>query len=228
MDATRFKDDATEASAGGSFSVRCQGVESAWDIAGVTPETTALELKASLAASSGIASDSQRLIFQGACALHRLHVADSGWDAGASDALCGAGRILADDATLGSAGVRPGACTVHVAVRPAGVPAPQPAAAASAPDVEAGGLREEDLQALRVALEAELRAMAAQPAPFGRRAREGDISDFALGAAVGLLLGFVAMMCLLEPTASRRMRAGLFLGACQAVGCVAVAQSCSY
>jgi hypothetical protein len=76
-------------------------------------------------------------------------------------------------------------------------------------------LREEDLLALRVALEAELRAMAAQPggAPFGRRAREGDISDFALGAAVGLLLGFVAMMCLLEPTASRRMRAGLFLGA---------------
>lgn len=114
--------------------------------------------------------------------------------------------------------MRPGACTVHVAVRPPGVPAAQPAAAASAPDVEAGGLREEDLLALRVALEAELRAMAAQPAPFGRRAREGDISDFALGAAVGLLLGFVAMMCLLEPTASRRMRAGLFLGACEAAG----------
>ena len=116
--------------------------------------------------------------------------------------------------------MRPGACTVHVAVRPPGVPATQPAAAASAPDVEAGGLREEDLLALRVALEAELRAMAAQPgvAPFGRRAREGDVSDFALGAAVGLLLGFVAMMCLLEPTASRRMRAGLFLGAWRAGG----------
>ena len=112
--------------------------------------------------------------------------------------------------------MRPGACTVHVAVRPPGVPAAQPAEAPSTDDAEAGGLREEDLLALRVALEAELRAMAAQPgaAPFGRgRAREGDISDFALGAAMGLLLGFVAMMCLLEPTASRRMRAGLFLGA---------------
>ena len=75
MDATRLKDDASEASDGGSFSVRCQGVESAWDIAGVTPETTALELKTSLAASSGIALDSQRLIFQGARAAHRLRVA---------------------------------------------------------------------------------------------------------------------------------------------------------
>ena len=124
--------------------------------------------------------------------------------------------MLADDASLGSAGVRPGACTVHVAVRPPGVPARQaaaPPAADAAPDVEvAGGLRAQDLLALRVALEAELRAMEAQPA-LGRRAREGDISDFALGCAVGLLLGFVAMMCLLEPTASRRLRAGLVLGA---------------
>jgi hypothetical protein len=71
---------------------------------------------------------------------------------------------------------------VHVAVRPPGVPAPpsaaQPAAATSADAQPGAGLRDEDLVALRVALEAELRAMAAQPAPFGRRAREGDISDF--------------------------------------------------
>jgi hypothetical protein len=121
--------------------------------------------------------------------------------------------VLADDASLGSAGVHPGACTVHVAVRPPGVSATQAAAPTSADAQPGAGLRDEDLVALRAALEAELRAMAAQPAPFGRRARDGDISDFALGCAVGLLLGFAAMMCLLEPTASRRMRAGLFLGA---------------
>lgn len=130
-----------------------------------------------------------------------------------------AGRVLADEATLGSAGIRPEACTLHVAVRPPGVPpreAAPPPDDDAVPDLEQGGLRDEDLLALRVALEAELRAMAAQPAgSLGRgRAREGDISDFALGCAVGLFLGFVAMMCLLEPTATRRMRAGLFLGAC--------------
>jgi hypothetical protein len=66
MDATRFKDDASEASDGGSFSVRCQGVENHWDVEGVNGETTGQELKALLAAASGIAQDSQRLIFQGA------------------------------------------------------------------------------------------------------------------------------------------------------------------
>ena len=66
MDATRFKDDASDATDGGSFSVRCQGVENCWDIAGVNGETRCQELKALLAAASGIAQDSQRLIFQGA------------------------------------------------------------------------------------------------------------------------------------------------------------------
>ena len=129
--------------------------------------------------------------------------------------------MLADEASIGSAGINPAACTVHVAVRPPGVPAREagpPAQQGGGDGGAAGtGLREEDLLALRIALEAELRALAAQPAGgvgIGRRAREGDISDFALGCAVGLLLGFVAMMCLLEPTASRRMRAGLFLGVC--------------
>lgn len=65
-DARLKEDDGAEASGDGAFAVRVQGVESAWDIAGVTRETSARELKALLATASGIAQGSQRLIFQGA------------------------------------------------------------------------------------------------------------------------------------------------------------------
>jgi hypothetical protein len=100
------------------------------------------------------------------------------------------------------------------------------------PDAAAAlaGLREEDLLTLRMALEHELRLMAlhggagAGGAGAGAGAgaprrgvfsgsREGDTGDFCLGLAFGLLLGFVAFMCLLEPTAPRRLKAGLFMGA---------------
>jgi hypothetical protein len=159
----------------------------------------------------------------------------------APDALtrvAAAGRVLGDGDTLRGAGVAPGHC-VHVAVRPAGVPArgagggagggahAGSAAPGSPPDAEA--LRDEDITALRLALEAELRALAAHAAgaaapgaPGSRRggaapwpgaAREGDAGDFCLGVAFGLLLGFVGFVCLLEPAAPRRLKAGLFLGA---------------
>jgi hypothetical protein len=94
------------------------------------------------------------------------------------------------------------------------------------------GLRDEDLLVLRRALEHELRLLAqhggggggagagASGAAAGapRRgvfsgSREGDTGDFCLGLAFGLLLGLVAFMCLLEPSAPRRLKAGLFLGA---------------
>ena len=66
MEARLKEGDTAEASgADDSFTVRCQGVERAWEVAGVTRETSAHELKALLAAASGIDANSQRLIFQG-------------------------------------------------------------------------------------------------------------------------------------------------------------------
>ncbi len=142
--------------------------------------------------------------------------------------------MLGDGDTLAALAVAPGH-TIHVAVRPAGLP-PRDAAgaanatpsAASASALDAGGVRDEDLLALQMVLEHELRRMASQPqggaagAQGGARrgvfgSREGDLSDFFMGVAVGMLLGFVAFMCLLEPSASRRLKAGLFLGALRVV-----------
>ncbi len=145
--------------------------------------------------------------------------------------------MLAEAETLGALGVEAGHC-VHVVVRPPGAPPPPPPAAprpadsagSDAPTPQEAELSaafgEPDLHALRLALEAqlqaELRALAAHrggdAAGAPRRgifsaSRDGDTGDFALGLAFGLLLGFVAFMCLLEPTAPRKMKAGLFLGA---------------
>jgi hypothetical protein len=61
------EDDAAEASdSSAAFTVRCQGVEHAWELAGVTRDTSAHELKALLEAASGIEQGSVRLIHQGA------------------------------------------------------------------------------------------------------------------------------------------------------------------
>lgn len=127
---------------------------------------------------------------------------------------------------MGTLGIVAGHC-VHVAVRPASTPprdaVPQPGAAGASLDAAEAGVTDEDLIALRVALEHELRLLALQSAAAGdaggtRRgifggSREGDLSDFWLGVAIGLLLGFVGFLCLLEPAAPRKLRAGLFLGA---------------
>lgn len=237
MEARVKDDDATESSGdSGAFAVRCQGAERAWEVAGVTRDTSARELKALLEAASGIEQGSVRLIFQGA-----------GMAARRATALAKLRRCAAPQ----------GACSPTM--RPWGARACTLARApCTSPCARRACLRRTARRSLprpRPPTRSRARACATKtwsrcawrwrrscaPWPRSRRRSAGahekatsriscvpalhiapclraDASALhhllqALGCAVGLLLGFVAMMCLLEPTASRRMRAGLFLGA---------------
>jgi hypothetical protein len=58
---------AAAAAPDGSFELRCQGADASWTLR-VTPDTTAAQLKAQVAAASGTAAAQQRLIYQGAWA----------------------------------------------------------------------------------------------------------------------------------------------------------------
>jgi hypothetical protein len=60
------EDDAAPSGDSGAFTVRCQGVERAYEVAGVTRDTSAHELKALLEAASGIEQGRMRLVHQGA------------------------------------------------------------------------------------------------------------------------------------------------------------------
>jgi len=127
-----------------------------------------------------------------------------------------AGRLLTDGETLAAAGVAEGH-VVHVAVRPADAP-PAPPPAEPEP---VGAEAEDDLPALQLALQTELRLLAEQHGREARgrglrwergRGREGDAADFAWGLVSGLLLGVLGFLCVLEPAAPRALKAGLFLG----------------
>ena len=47
---------------------------------------------------------------------------------------------------------------------------------------------------------------------LGEPAPAGDAQDLGMGVLVGFLLGFVAMICLVEGSVSQRMRLGICIG----------------
>ena len=151
------------------------------------------------------------------------------------------GRLLRDDETIGGLKMEGGEC-VNMVVRsegaqPHGGSVPQIAAGRSRPaelrgigrgpgdnqmrirsamerlsDVELDLLRNisDDLQA---ASQMEVGdAAAANTTLVSGQRREGDANDLVVGFAIGLLLGFLAVLCLLEGNTPRRMKMGIVFG----------------
>jgi hypothetical protein len=124
------------------------------------------------------------------------------------------GRVLGDTESLASCGVTSGAC-IHVALRtvPAvDTPAAETAAAAPGDELATAALLAQltvlteraRRRARRLEVDAEREA--------SQRAEVGDPGDLMLGLTMGLLLGFMAVICFQHPNASGRMKVGLMLG----------------
>ena len=118
------------------------------------------------------------------------------------------GRVLGDTESLASCNVTSGAC-IHVALRtvPAvDMPAPETAAAAPGDELATAAL----LAQLTVLTERARRR--ARRLEVEAERDVGDPGDLLLGLTMGLLLGFMAVICFQHPNASGRMKVGLMLG----------------
>ena len=130
------------------------------------------------------------------------------------------GRVLGDGEALEAAGVKDGCC-VHVT----------PGRGGAAPPAEASERMEHaaELAALQ-AVHARLELLAERAGRVERSGRRrlvdgndellasdresplGDNADFWLGIVLGLLLGFMAIICIQHPQVSPRLRMGIVIG----------------
>ena len=130
------------------------------------------------------------------------------------------GRVLGDGEALEAAGVKDGCC-VHVTPGRGGAAPPVEESEGLDPAAELAAL-----QAVHARLE-QLAERARRAERSGRRRlvdgndellgsdREsplGDNADFWLGIVLGLLLGFMAIICIQHPQVSPRLRMGIVIG----------------